>query len=126
MSQELSVTIRNAERLRCTAMLQKDLSQLDGLLDERLIFAHATGMVDDKCAYMAKMAAGRIDYIAIDWPEAQVIGLGAGHALLAGRMATHLRVDGTEKQLDNRVTAIWGETAGAWRMLTFQSTPIKA
>ena len=126
MSQDPTAAILEAERRRCDAMLANDARALDAVLDAALSFAHATGAVDDKAAYMAKMAAGRIGYVAIDWPETHVAALGQDHALLTGRMATQVRVDGEEKHLDNRVTTIWRKSDAAWRLLAFQSTPIKA
>lgn len=126
MSQDLTADILQAEQQRCDAMLRNDAAALDAVLDADLSFSHATGAVDDKPAYLAKMAAGKIDYLGIDWAEPRVTPLGSGHALLTGRMATHVRVDAVEKHLDNRVTTVWRETGGDWRLLAFQSTPIKA
>lgn len=126
MSQEIAAAILDAEDQRCGAMLRNDGAALDALLDERLVFAHATGAIDDKAAYLAKMAAGRIAYIGIDWTETQVTGLGDANALLTGRMATHVSVNGVEKHLDNRVTTVWAQGENRWRLLAFQSTPITA
>lgn len=125
MTQNVNEAILGAENQRCAAMLGNDIAALDALLDPALSFAHATGAVDDKAAYMAKMAAGKIAYVSIDWPETNVTALGDAHALLTGRMATHVSVDGVDKQLDNRVTTVWALDAGNWRLLSFQSTPMK-
>jgi ketosteroid isomerase-like protein len=115
-----------AERARCAAMLAGDIAALDAQLDPDLSFCHATGQVDGKAAWCAKIAAGRIGYIAIDWPEQQVTPLGRDAALMIGRMATRVRVEGVEKLLDNRVTTVWRRgPGGGWRLLSFQSTPIK-
>lgn len=129
MSDPISTAIAAAEQRRCAAMLANDAAALDALLDPRLSFSHATGQVDDKAAYMAKMAAGRIDYLSIDWSEDHVTPLGEDAALLTGRMTNVVRVEGVEKRLDNRVMSVWArgsEAPGApWRMLAFQSTPLK-
>ncbi len=114
-----------AEQKRCAAMLANDIAALDALLDQRLSFSHATGQVDDKAAYMKKMAAGRIAYLSIDWSEQQVIELAAGAALLTGRMTSRVTVEGVEKQLDNRVLSAWAQDVGSWRLIAFQSTPLK-
>lgn len=127
MTQNMTSSILEAERQRCDAMMRNDAAALDAALDARLAFSHATGAVDGKAAYLAKLAGGRIDYLDIGWHDPLVTPLGDGHALLAGRMQTRVRVDGEEKLLDNRVTAVWTrDETGAWRMLSFQSTPIKA
>lgn len=125
MSDDHTPAILAAERRRCAAMLANDAAALDALIDPRLAFSHATGQVDDKTAYMAKMAAGRIDYLSIDWSEDRVIALGPDAALLTGRMTSTVRVEGVEKRLDNRVLAAWAQADGTWRIVAFQSTPLK-
>ncbi|HEX7821111.1 MAG TPA: nuclear transport factor 2 family protein [Sphingobium sp.] len=122
---DFTTAIVEAERQRGAAMLANDATALDVLLDDRLAFAHATGALDGKPAYLAKMAAGRIQYLSIEWPEQTVVALCQDAALLTGRMNTLVRVDGTEKTLDNRVTTVWSRGDGVWRLLAFQSTPIK-
>jgi hypothetical protein len=118
--------ILTAEKARCAAMIANDRETLAALLDVRLHFAHATGAVDDKAAYLAKMAGGRIDYVDIAWSEQQVLPLGEDAGLLTGRMTTTVRVEGVEKRLDNRVISAWARTGRAWRVVAFQSTPLKA
>ena len=126
MSTDIPNAIKAAEKARCAAMLENDNGALSALLDPRLQFHHATGAVDDKDAYMAKMAAGRIEYVGIIWSEDNVITLADNAAVLTGRMNTDVRVDGVDKALVNRVTAVWSLNDGAWQMLVFQSTPIAA
>lgn len=116
-----------AERQRCDAMLANDMPALDAMLDERLHFAHANGAVDGKEDYLAKMAAGRIRYIGIEWSEQKIVPLAPDAAMLAGRMTTDVRVEGTDKRLDNRVITLWRRDAGGgWRLVAFQSTPLAA
>jgi hypothetical protein len=126
MSENLQAALRAAEQRRCAAMLANDKAALEAVLDPRLQFHHATGAVDDKDAYLAKMAAGRIHYVAIHWDEEQVIDLAENAALLTGRMTTDVRVDGVDKRLNNRVLTAWSLSDGRWRMVAFQSTPLAA
>jgi hypothetical protein len=114
--------VLEAEGRRCAAMLAGDTTALDRLLDPRLHFSHASGAVDDKAAYLAKIAAGRIEYLAIEWSEQKIIVLD-GSVLLAGRMSTDVRVEGVEKRLENRVLSAWSQD-GEWRLVAFQSTPL--
>ena len=124
MTEDLAAAVRAAEQQRCAAMLANDAAALDAILDPRLQFAHATGAVDDKSAYLAKMGGGRIVYVNIDWSEEVITELAPGIALLTGRMATDVKVEGVAKELRNRVTSVWGETDGGWRLIAFQSTPM--
>lgn len=124
MAEDFSASVRAAEESRCAAMLANDVAALDALLDPRLQFHHATGAVDGKDAYLAKMGARRIEYMAIRWDEEIVTPLAAEAALLTGRMTTDVRVEGVAKQLNNRVTTAWARDGGEWRLVAFQSTPI--
>jgi len=124
MTESLAAAVRAAEQQRCAAMLANDAAGLDAILDPRLQFAHATGAVDNKRDYLTKMAGGRIVYVGIDWSEEVIIELAPGIALLTGRMATDVKVEGVAKELRNRVMSVWGKTDGAWRLIAFQSTPM--
>lgn len=126
MNENLDTALRAAEQLRCAAMLANDNAALSQLLDPRLQFHHATGAVDDKAAYLAKMAAGRILYVGITWPEEHIIRLADNAALLTGRMTTDVRVDGVGKCLNNRVITAWSRNDGNWQLVAFQSTPLAA
>ena len=126
MTETIAAAVKFAEQARCAAMLANDNGALSALLDSRLQFHHATGAVDDKDAYMAKMAAGRIQYVGISWSEDNVIALSETAAVLTGRMNTDVRVDGVDKALINRVTSVWSLNDGAWQMVVFQSTPMAA
>ena len=125
MTEDIASTVLDAEKARCAAMLSNDAVALDAVLDPRLVFAHASGAIDDKAEFLSKMAAGRIDYAGIAWDSPSVIVLGSQAAVLTGRMDTHVYVEGEEKHLNNRVTSVWAADEGNWRMVVFQSTPIR-
>lgn len=116
--------ILEAEQRRCDAMLANDAAALDALLDARLCFNHANGASEGKPAYLAKIAAGRIQYAAITWDEQTVIALNEQAALINGRMTMLVTVEGVEKKLVNRVLQAWAYSGGAWRLAAFQSTPL--
>lgn len=124
MPNDPTAAIHAAEQQRCAAMVANDSEALDAILDPRLHFAHANGAVDGKDAYLAKMAGGRIVYQAINWSQDKVVHLGDGVAMLTGRMDTDVQVDGVEKGLKNRVISVWALSAGDWRLMAFQSTPL--
>lgn len=106
-------------------MLANDVAALDQLIDPGLHFSHSTGAIDDKPTYMTKVASGRIGYLSIDWSEQRVLPLGQNAALLTGRMTSMVKVEGVERRLDNRVFAAWTRSGDTWRLLAFQSTPLK-
>jgi Domain of unknown function (DUF4440) len=122
MTQTMQDAVLDAERQRCAAMLAGDTAELGRLLDPRLHFSHANGMVDDKEAYLAKVKSGRIGYLSIYWSEQKLIPVGEA-VLLSGRMSSLVKVDGVEKRLENRVLSLWARE-DSWRLVAFQSTPL--
>jgi len=129
-NEQIADQIKAVEKRRCDAMVSGDISALDAILDPSLTFCHATGAIDDKAKYLTKLSGGSIDYQSIEWSEEQFTDLG-DCVILIGRMLTNVEVAGTPKQLDNRVTTVWThckenkQQAEPWRLVTFQSTPIK-
>jgi hypothetical protein len=126
MTQTTATAIRDAEKRRCSAMLANDAAELDAALDARLQFHHSNGVVDDKAAYLAKMAGGRIRYTGIAWEEEKVVELGNGAALLTGKMITDVSVEGVDKRLVNRAITVWASGGDGWKLVAFQSTPMAA
>jgi hypothetical protein len=126
MIDDITAAIRTAEQARCAAMLANDGAALEALLDDRLQFHHASGTVDDKPAYIAKIGGGRIRYSGIAWAEERVTALAPDVALLTGKMVTDVQVDGVDKRLNNRVITVWHHSDGGWCMVAFQSTPMAA
>lgn len=126
MTTTAAVAVRDAEKRRCSAMLANDAAELDALLDARLQFHHSSGAVDDKDAYLAKMAGGRIRYTGIAWEEEKVVEPGPGTALLTGKMITDVSVEGIDKRLVNRVITVWADHGDGWKLVAFQSTPMAA
>ena len=124
MHEKIETEIAAAEQRRCAAMIANDPAALAALLDDRLQFHHATGAVDDKQAFLAKIAAGRIRYAGIAWSEEKLTAPASDAALLTGRLTTDVQVEGVEKRLNNRVMTVWRRSGGEWRLLAFQSTPI--
>jgi len=126
MTDTLATEITKAEARRCAAMLAGDARALEAVLDPCLQFHHSNGNVDDRAAFMAKIAAGRIVYAGIAWEEERVESLGEHVALLTGKMITDVKVEGVDKRLLNRVMTVWLRTDGIWRLTAFQSTPLPA
>lgn len=124
MSQALEAEILAAEQRRSSAMLQNSAEALEPVLDPRLIFTHSSGAVDGKDVFLGKVASGRIRYTGITWSDQSVLPLSETVAILAGRMVMDVRVEGMDKQLNNRVTTVWNKTGDDWKLISFQSTPL--
>jgi ketosteroid isomerase-like protein len=112
-----------AEDRRYRAMIETDLATLDRLLDDRVSYAHSSGVRDTKAEYLEKIESGYYDYARIDHPVERVDVVG-DTALVVGRMTADLTVQGTPKTLDVLALAVWTRTTGDWQLIGYASTPI--
>lgn len=112
------------ERRRYRAMIESDVAVLRDLLDDDLVYTHSNAAMDDKASYLSKVESGyfRYEKIAIEEESSQVI---ADVALLRGRMKARVFLDGVPMTLDNRFLAVLRKRDGAWRLLSYQPTPVK-
>ena len=55
-----------AEKTWASAVVAKDFAKLDGMLTPGLVYAHATGIVDDKSSYLQKMKSGKQNYAGVE------------------------------------------------------------
>ena len=105
-------------------MIEADVDALRGLLDDDLIYAHSNAAMDDKASYLSKVATGYFRYETISIEEESSHML-SDVALLRGRMKARVFLDGTPMTLDNRFLAVLRKLDGAWRLLSYQPTPVK-
>ena len=113
--------VLTAEDRRYRAMVEADLATLDLLLDDRVSYAHSSGVRDTKAEYLEKVRSGYYVYRRIDHPVERVEVVG-DTAIVVGRMTADLTVDGTPKVIDNLALAVWTRTAGDWRLLAYAPT----
>jgi hypothetical protein len=112
-----------AEDRRYRAMVETDLATLDLLLDDRVSYAHSSGVRDTKAEYLEKIESGYYDYARIDHPVERVDVVG-DTALVVGRMTADLTVQGRPKTLDVLALAVWTRATGDWQLIGYASTPL--
>jgi hypothetical protein len=113
--------VLDAEDRRYQAMIDADLETMDALCADELSYAHSSGVRDTKDEYFAKVRSGYYDYHSIDHPVERVEVLG-DTAIVVGRMAADLDVDGTRKSIDSLALAVWTKAGGRWRLLAYAPT----
>ncbi len=117
----IEAQIHELEEERYRAMLQADVPALEALLADEMLYAHSDGARDTKRSYLEKLASGFFDYVEIRRPEETIVIAGAT-AIVAGRMAGHVRVGGQDRHLDNSSLAVWALRDGRWQLLAYQPT----
>lgn len=114
------------EERRRQALLAGDLSALQGLLADELVYVHSTGGCDRKATYLAKLSSGSLKYLSVNFHDLQVQHLQQA-AVVTGRMAAQITKDGEPKAVASLFMTVWGcGSDGAWRLHAHQGTPATA
>jgi ketosteroid isomerase-like protein len=113
--------VLDAEDRRYEALMGPDLPTLERLFHDRLSYAHSSGVRDTRDEYLEKVRSGYYDYQRLDHPVERVEVVG-DTALVVGRMTADLRVDGTQKTIDNLALAVWTRAGGEWQLLAYAPT----
>lgn len=113
------------ERRRHT-LLAGDLSALQLLLAEDLVYVHSTGASDSRDSYLAKLAGGRLQYLELHFANLRVQCLGQA-ATVSGRMTAVVSKDGQRLNVASLFMTVWAQDPdGAWRLHAHQGTPMPA
>lgn len=105
------------------AILSRDVAALDRLLDEKLIYAHASGVVDTKSDYIGKIRSGRQVYKTFQ--QKNVTQWVQGNTLI-----THswVSVTGVNAQgpFDDKIMMlhVWLKDGPGWKLAAHQTTRV--
>jgi ketosteroid isomerase-like protein len=113
------------EGRRYAAMTAQDAAALAQLLHDDLVYTHSSAIIDTKQSYVEGVRSGKFRYRKIERSEEKVRVYGDS-ALVTGRAAIEVEVDGKPKSLKLRYLNVWVKQAGAWKMVAWQSTSIPA
>ncbi len=116
--------IRQAEKAWAAAVTRTDAEALERILDDQLIYAHSTGVVESKAEYLERLRRGAQKYELIEHQRITV--------KLHGDAAVahcHVRMKGMSDQVpfDNRLMMLhlWVKRAGQWRLVAHQTTELR-
>lgn len=115
--------VRDAEKAWAAAVVARDFQALDRIYGDNLIYAHATGAIQSKQQYMARLRSGAQKYDSITYESTRVVPYG-------DCAVTHsiLRMTGTTdgKPFNDHVMAlhVWEKQGSAWRLVAHQTTKL--
>ena len=105
------------------AIVKSDTATLEKLLADDLVYAHATGIVDTKKSYIAKIKERRQVYKSYEQRN-PVVNIYKDSAVTF----SHVRVTGTNQAgaFDDKIMLIhfWVKQNNAWRLAGHQTTKI--
>ena len=109
------------DRQRMAAMAAKDISKLDRIIADDLIYTHSSARVDTKKTLIGAMESGTTVYTAVE--PSDVVAQDLGDAVvLTGIAAISVNSGGAPNSFRVRFVDVYANRGGQWQMVTWQST----
>jgi ketosteroid isomerase-like protein len=117
-------SLKEAELNRFKVMVAKDVTGLQAVLHNDLVYFHSSGAQDNKETYIASIASGKSSYLAITPEDLQhrvygKTGINTGIVNIQQKAA-----DGTQTTLRLRFTDVFVYADKRWQMVSWQSTKL--
>jgi hypothetical protein len=113
-----------AEDARFAAMIAADATAMERWLAADLVYAHSTGLVQDRSQLVATIADGRTRYLAVTPGEREVVALGADAAFVRGHGRFQVAAGGDRMDMQVRYLAVYVLREGRWQLQAWQSSRI--
>ena len=111
------------DRQRMAAMAAKDVSKLDRIIADDLIYTHSSARVDTKKSLIGAMESGTTVYTAVE--PSDVVAQDLGDAVvLTGVAAISVKTGGVPNSFRVRFVDVYANRGGQWQMVTWQSTKL--
>lgn len=123
MNTVLEQEIHELENARYRAMVSNDLTTLEQLLSDDLIYTHSSARLDSKASYLDSLRSGKVRYVSAERQQESIVDYGKV-VVINGRMKAHAIVDGHDRTLDNQFICVWVHNPKGWQMARWASTPI--
>ena len=114
-------TIIALDKKRMDAMCQKDISTLNALLSDDLVYTHSSARLDTKQSLIGGMEAGTTVYAAIEPSDVKAQDFGDA-VVLTGSARIHVTANGNPINFGVRFTDVYVNKGGQWQMVAWQST----
>jgi len=119
--------VKAAEFARQGALAANDACLLGALLDEKLVFVHSSGTVDDRQSLIEKIETGRIQYKTVELQPCKVLPVGCDTWAVWGKMNAQIVVANTLRQVSSSYITVWVlQEDGVLRLALHQGTPLNA
>lgn len=113
--------IISLDKQRMQAMAAKDLTFLDAVLADDLIYTHSSARLDTKQSLIGNMQSGSTVYTSVEPSEVTAQDLGDA-VVLTGVARIKVVANGAPNAFGVRFTDIYAKRNGRWQMVAWQST----
>jgi ketosteroid isomerase-like protein len=110
------------EQLR-NAMIGGDRSALENIAHAKLSYGHSGGAVEDKVAFVEKIASGKSDFVTIDLSE-QTISVSGKTAIVRHLLNAKTNDGGKPGEVHLKILLIFQKSGGKWKLLARQAVKV--
>jgi hypothetical protein len=111
-----------AEDARYKAQTTGDVTAMQRLFADDLVYSHSSGQVDDKAGYIGKQSSGALQYKEMRRSNVRVRTFGC-LAIITGTGSFDAAVGGKLSTFDLVFHSIWVKRGSGVEFVSFQSTP---
>jgi ketosteroid isomerase-like protein len=115
--------VRELQRQRFQAMERVDVTMLDRILSDDLIYTHANGLQQTKAEFIGVLGSGDIKYESIT-PDEVRVRIYHQAAVVAGRASVRIRTGGGEQSFRICYLNVYVKQDGRWQMVAWQSSRV--
>ena len=125
MSDVSEAAVREAELQRCRALVEGDFDTIAALIRDDVVHVHATGMIDDKAAYLDGLK-NRIRFEQADRRELKIRVFG-DTAVATGLLDQGIVNRQTGKRTDATFTTtqVWVKGDSGWLQVSFHASRLQ-
>jgi ketosteroid isomerase-like protein len=116
-------TVLRLEQQWENALTNSDISVLENLYDESLIYTHSNGKVDTRESYLAAIKSGATKYQSMKRDEIKVSVYGHT-AVVTCHWDVHILSRGNKTDLNARYLHVYAEQPDGWKLVAHESTRI--
>ena len=110
-----------AEDQRYAAQLQSDVSVLERLLADDLVYIHRNAQVDSKQAFIDSLRSGSVKYLSMKRSDVRVRTFGCV-AVITGLANYEVHFNGKDLSVELRFHSVWARRDGRIQFISWQST----
>lgn len=118
--------LKAADDARVAAFTKADRAALQEIFSDDLSYAHSTGVLDSKGAFIDLISSGKTKYLAYEYVDRKFTFPAPGIALMTGK--ARVKAETATGQMDSTLSflAVWREEGGKWKFLAWQSARLQA
>src|SRR5262245_6329136 len=105
------------------ALLKSDVAALEKIYDDRLIYTHSNGAVENKTTYVGNIKSGATKYLSMKRDDIKV-SLYDNTAVVTCHWEVHTTVKGENFDTNARYLHAYVKQKDGWKMVAHQSTRI--